>query len=173
MAKRKVFDSVRKFDGIILSVRVDRVELENGVVAFREIVEHKPAVCILPVDRDGTVYLVRQYRHAFGEYVTEAPAGLIEEGETPEQAALRELREETGAVGTLTPLGEFYPTPGYCEELVHLFLARVDSFGETDPDEDEFLYTVKMTFDEFYKQARDGGLRDGKNVALALRAAKE
>lgn len=170
MARRKISESVRHFDGVILSVRVDRVEMENGKFAPREVVEHKPAVCILPMDKDGNVYLVRQYRHAVGEDLIEAPAGLMEEGETPEQAALRELREETGALGTVRYVGDFYPTPGYCEEVIHLFVADVESFGETDPDEDEFLQTVKMSFDEFYRQAHKGELRDGKTVALALRS---
>ena len=114
--------------------------------------------------------LVRQYRHAVGEYLLEAPAGLMEEGETPEEAALRELREETGACGSVTFAGDYFPTPGYCEELIHLFLADVESFGETDPDEDEFLQTEVLDFAEFYQMARDGRIRDGKTVALALRA---
>lgn len=127
-------------------------------------------MCVLPVDRKGNVYLVRQYRHAVGEYLLEAPAGLMEEGETPEEAALRELREETGACGTVTSVGDYFPTPGYCEELIHLFLADVESFGETDPDEDEFLQTEVLDFAEFYQRAKDGRIRDGKTIALALRA---
>ena len=169
MARRKVSESVKPFEGVILSVRVDKVELEDGRYAPREVVEHKPAVSVLPIDRNGNVYLVRQYRHAIGENVLEAPAGLMEEGETPEQAALRELREETGAIGTVRYAGDFYPTPGYCEEVIHLFVADVESFGDTDPDEDEFLQTVKLPFDEFYQMAYDGRIQDGKTVVLALR----
>ena len=171
MAKRKVYESERKFDGVILSVRVDQVDIGYGKIASREIVEHLPAVSVLPMDDEGNVYLVRQYRHAVGREVLEAPAGLMEAGETPLQAAERELREETGARGTLVDLGLYYPTPGFCEEIVHLFLARVTAFGDTDPDEDEFLQMVKMPFSEFYRQAHDGRLRDGKTIALALRAA--
>ena len=170
MASRQVLETSRKYDGKILSVRVDTVILEDGAPAPREVVEHKPAVCVLPVDRKGNVYLVRQYRHAVGEYLLEAPAGLMEEGETPEEAALRELREETGACGSVTCVGDYFPTPGYCEELIHLFLADVESFGETDPDKDEFLQTEVLDFAEFYQMARDGRIRDGKTVALALRA---
>lgn len=173
MARRKVSESVRPFEGVILSVRVDQVELEDGRYAPREVVEHKPAVSILPVDRDSNVYLVRQYRHAVGHDVLEAPAGLMEEGESPEQAALRELREETGAVGTVRYVGDFYPTPGYCEEIIHLYVAEVESFGDTDPDEDEFLQTVKLPFCEFYQMALDGRIRDGKTVVLALRGKKD
>ncbi len=172
MARRNVSESVRIYDGRILSVRVDQVEMEDGSYAPREVVEHCPAVSVLPVDGDGNVYLVRQYRHAVGEELIEAPAGLMEAGETPEQAALRELREETGALGTVTAVGDYYPTPGYCEEVIHLFLAKVESFGDTDPDEDEFLQTVKLPFDEFYQRVYDGRLRDGKTIALALRAKK-
>ncbi len=173
MAHRRVSESARKFDGVILSVRVDRVELEDGSYAPREVVEHKPAVSILPKDRENNVYLVRQYRHAVGQELLEVPAGLMEEGETPEEAALRELREETGALGTVRYVGDYYPTPGYCEEIIHLFLANVESFGDTDPDEDEFLQTVKMPFDEFYRKVYDGTIRDGKTIALALRGRED
>lgn len=171
MAKHAVIASEQKFVGKICAVRVDRVEIAPGVFAPREVVEHCPAVCVLPVDKDGNVYLVRQYRHPIGEDLLEAPAGLMEKGETPLQAAARELREETGAEGELIPLGEFLPTPGYCEELIYLFLAKVESFGETDPDEDEYLQTVKMPFADFYDRVRNGIVRDGKTVAVALRAA--
>ncbi len=172
MAERKVRHSARKYEGRIVSVRLDEVEMEDGSFAPREVVEHKPAVCVLPFDSDGNVYLVRQYRHPMGQDILEAPAGLMEAGETPEEAALRELREETGALGTVTPVGDFYPTPGYCSEVIHLFLGKVESFGLTDPDEDEFIKTEKLSFDAFYEMASDGRIKDGKTVALALRAEK-
>ncbi len=171
MAQRRILDSVRRFEGKILSVRVDRVEMEDGSYAPREVVEHAPSVCVLPVDGDGNVYLVRQYRHPFGCELLDAPAGVMEGDESPEAAARRELREETGAVGTLISLGEFLPTPGYCNERMFLFLARVERFGETDPDEDEFLQTVTMPFSELFRRAVNGDLRDGRLLALALRAA--
>ena len=171
MARRAVTASEQKFQGKICAVRVDRVEIAPDVFAPREVVEHCAAVCVLPVDREGNVYLVRQYRHPVGEDLLEAPAGLIEAGETPAEAAARELREETGAEGELVPLGEFFPTPGYCDERIHLFLARVDRFGDTAPDEDEYLQTEKMSFAAFYDMVRDGTLRDGKTIAVALRAA--
>lgn len=165
-----VLESKRTFEGHILSVRVDRIRHGDEPVVYRETVEHAPAVCVLPLDRDGNVYLVRQYRHPVGRDVLEAPAGLMEEGETPEQSAGRELREETGATGKLTYLGEYLPSPGYCQELIHLFLADVEAFGATDPDEDEFLQTVKMPYSEFIGQCRNGALTDGKTLAVALRA---
>lgn len=171
MSERKILSSKKTFSGKILSVRVDRVELQPGLEVFREVVEHVPSVCVLPVDEDGFVYLVRQYRHPYGTDVLEAPAGMIDEGESPEQAAARELREEIGAEGDLIPLGEFLPTPGYCDELIYLFLAKVRRFGETDPDDDEFLQTVKLPFSEFYRRAVEGTIRDGRTLALALRSA--
>ena len=171
MSQHAVTESVRRFVGKVLSVRVDRVEVAPGIFAPREVVEHVPSVCILPVDERGIVYLVRQYRHPVGADLLEAPAGMMDEGETPEYAAARELREEIGAEGELIALGEFLPTPGYCDERMFLFLARVSRFGETAPDEDEFLETVSMPFSEFYRKAVDGTLRDGRALALALRAA--
>ncbi len=170
MALRKVTQSDVKYQGRVVSVRLDEVEMEDGSFAPREVVEHKPAVCVLPIDREGDVYLVRQYRHPLEKEILEAPAGLIEAGETPEEAALRELREETGALGTVTYVGDFYPTPGYCSEVIHLFLGRVESFGDTDPDEDEFLKTEKLSFCNLYQMAADGRIKDGKTIALALRA---
>ena len=170
MAQRKVSESRRIYEGRILSLRVDQVEMEDGSYAPREVVEHSGAVSVLPVDREGNVYLVRQYRHAVGESLLEAPAGLMEAGETPEEAALRELREETGARGTVTFVGDYLPTPGYCEEVIHLFFAAVESFGQTDPDEDEFLQTEVLSSEEFLRQTRNGTIRDGKTLALALRA---
>ncbi|MBP3301187.1 MAG: NUDIX hydrolase [Clostridia bacterium] len=167
----RVLESSRVFEGRILRVRVDRVEVAPGVVAPREVVEHAPGVCVLPVDAEGMVYLVRQYRHPFAEELLEAPAGMMEEGETPVFAAARELREEIGAEGELISLGEFLPTPGYCDEQMFLFLARVSRFGETAPDEDEFLQTVSMPFSEFYEKALNGALRDGRAAVLAFRAA--
>ena len=170
MAVIKVLESKRIYEGKIFSVRSDRVDFGNGCVAVREVAEHGGAVCVLPVDENGTVYLVRQYRHAAGRDVLEAPAGGMEPGETPEEAALRELREETGASGTLIPMGEYLPTPGYCSEKIYLFCARVTGFGETDFDEDEFLSTETYPFAEFYQMARDGRISDGKTIAAALRA---
>ena len=103
MAQRKVIESSRGYKGNIVSVRVDKVEVADGVFAVREVVEHVPAVCVLPMDSEGNVYLVRQYRHPIGDELLEAPAGCMEAGETPEEAALRELREETGGVGGNRP----------------------------------------------------------------------
>ena len=171
MTQRKILESVLKFEGKILSVRVDQVEMEDGTYAPREVVEHSPSVCILPVDETGNVYLVRQYRHPYGCALLEAHAGMMEPGESPEFSAARELREEVGAEGELLSLGEFFPTPGYCDERMYLFLAKVDRFGETDPDEDEFLQTVVMPFSDFYRKAVNGDLRDGRLLALALRSA--
>ena len=172
MYQIKVLSSRRIYDGAVFSIRADKVDLGNGVVASRDVVEHSPAVCILPVDGQGRVYLVRQYRHAVGQMILEAPAGLMEPGETPEQAAERELREETGAKGKLTFLGQYLSSPGFCEEVVNLFLARVESFGDTDFDADEFLTTETYDFDTYYDMAATGKIRDGKTVAIALQAAR-
>lgn len=167
----KVLETRRIYDGPVFSVRADRVDLGHGIVAPRDVVEHSAAVCVLPVAKDGTVWLVRQYRHAVGKEVLEAPAGLMEPGETPEQAAKRELREETGATGTLIPLGQYLSSPGFCEEVVDLFLARVESFGDTDFDADEYLVTESYPFRTFYEMAATGAISDGKTVAIALQAA--
>lgn len=169
--ERRVVESERIYEGRVLNLRVDRVEVAPEKFAPREVVEHTPGVCVLPVDGEGNVYLVRQYRHPMGEDVLEAPAGMMELGEEPAFTARREMKEEIGAEGELTYLGEYLSSPGYCSELVYLFLSRVDSFGDTNPDEDEYLQTVKMPFSRFYQMATEGSIRDGKTLVLALRAA--
>ena len=167
-----MLDSRPAYDGKLLHVRLDTVRLPNGKTAFREVVRHPGAVVIVPIDRDGNVHLVRQFRYPCGRAVLEVPAGKLEPGEDPFAAAQRELSEETGAhAGRWTDLGRLLPTPGFCDELQHLYLARELTFGETHPDEDEFLEQVTVPFEEAVSMAADGRLEDSKSVAAILRAA--
>ena len=158
------------FDGKIMHVRRDIVELGDGSEAFREVVDHSGGVCVLAIDDEGRVLTVRQFRYPFERVLREIPAGKLEKGEDPDKAAERELREETGAVaGKMERLGEIYPTPAYCGEIIRMYLARDLTFGENDLDEGEFLDVERVPFDSLLEQVLTGEIRDAKTVAAVLK----
>ena len=159
------------FDGDVLHIYKDTVRLPNGKTSTREYTVHHGAVCILPLLENGDVLLERQFRYAMSEVLTEIPAGKLDYiGEDPHEAALRELREETGAVASeLIPLGPFYPTCAYSTEVIHMFLARGLTFGERDLDEDEFLNVFRLPLRELVEKVLNGEIPDAKTQAAALR----
>ena len=161
------------FSGRVFRVGLRDVVLENGEKTKREVVYHNGGAAILPVDAEGNVYMVRQYRCAFDSEVLEIPAGKLEKGEDPFFAAIRELEEETGFKSdSVIKLGEYWPTVGYCTEKVYLYLAKMLTKGETHFDSDEFISLVKMPFEQAYKMCMSGELADGK-TQLAILKAKE
>jgi ADP-ribose pyrophosphatase len=138
----QVVASDRKFDGKMIGVRVDTLRLANGTSYTREVVEYGVAVVLVPVDGDGRLLMVRQYRHPTGAWLLELPAGGVDATDaSPEAAALRELREETGHRGTLTRIGGMYLAPGYSEEYQHVYAATdlVEDALDADDDEDLVL----------------------------------
>lgn len=160
-----------KFSGRILTVHVDTVTLPDGSLATREVADHPGGVAIVALDDDNNVLLVEQYRYVFNEPVLEIPAGKLEKGEDPYLAALRELKEETGATpGLFQPLGKLYPSPGCYGETLHLFLARNLTFGEAKPDEDEFLRADRMPLDVLLQRILRNEIADAKTVAGVLKA---
>lgn len=166
----KTLESRVAYKGVIVTVELDRAALPNGASAPREVVRHPGGVAVLPLCSDGTVLLVRQYRYPFGRVLTEIPAGKLDRGEAPDCAAARELREETGLTAEeWTPLGSIYASPGFCDEELHLYLARGLHQGEAQPDEDEFLALVKVPFGELAEQVMRGEIRDAKTVAAVLK----
>jgi len=168
----KTLDSQILYDGKIVRLRRDTVEVPGGNHAIREVVEHPGGVGIIPVDDDGCVFLVRQFRYPMKELVLEIPAGKREPGEHHRITAERELSEEVGATaGKLTYLGHVYASPGFCTEAIHLYLAEELTFGQTHPDEDEFLEIERIPLDKLVELALDGTLNDGKTVVGILRAA--
>jgi ADP-ribose pyrophosphatase len=174
MAKEKVLRSSRVYAGKIINVRVDTVRLEKAgkpVEATREVVEHAPVVVMAPVDSQGRVLLVRQYRHAVGEELLELPAGGIEPGESPAAAARRELQEETGfTADDLTPMGRFWMSPGFLREEMHAFLARGLRPSRRAADEDEDIELVPVPLAELPGMIKRGEIRDAKTIAALLMA---
>lgn len=159
------------FTGRVVSLHVDKVALPDGGTSFREIVDHPGGVAILAIDEEGRVPVVRQYRYAFSRVMLEIPAGKREKGEEPFVTAKRELKEEVGAeAADWRELGTLIPSPGCYGETLYLYLARGLTYGETAPDEDEFLAVERMDFDELFALCMDGTVQDAKTVAAVLKA---
>ena len=166
----KTLSSEKIFDGHILHVRRDTIELPDGSRGYREVVDHPGGVCVLALDDENRALIVSQYRYPYEKVLREIPAGKLEYGEDPTQAAIRELKEETGAVaGDFRPLGELYPSPGYCGEVIRMDLARDLTFGETHLDKDEFLDLERVPFDQLVEQVLAGEIRDAKTIAAVLK----
>ena len=164
-------ESKRIYEGSIINVRVDTVRLPNGNTATREVVEHSQAVCIVPIDDDGNVVLVRQYRKPAEEALLEVPAGGVEEGEVSEEAVLRELQEEIGyTAGKLVHLSSFWVAPGWATEFMHAYLATELTPSRLDPDEDEIIQVVRVPFDEAVAMLKTGEIKDGKTISSLLLA---
>ena len=166
----RTLTSETKFQGKIVTVLVDQAELPNGNQAVREVVLHPGGVAILPLDEDGTVTLVQQYRYPFHRILLELPAGKLDGDEDHRLAAARELSEETGLeAGELTYLGCILASPGFCDEKLHMYLARNLRRSKSHPDDDEFLNVVAMPFEELCRQVMDGTIEDAKTVATVLK----
>ncbi|MBP3293256.1 MAG: NUDIX hydrolase [Clostridia bacterium] len=161
------------YDGKVVTLYKDTVELPDGASAIREYVKHIGAVCVVPVTDNGEVILERQYRYAVGEILVEIPAGKLDfPGENWESAARRELREETGAEAReLIDLGDYYGSPAIMGERIRMFLARGLTFTNQHLDDDEFLEVFRLPLDEAVRQIMAGEIPDGKTQAGILRAA--
>jgi ADP-ribose pyrophosphatase len=167
--------SERKYEGRVVNLRVDTVTLPNGRPGRREIVEHSGAIAVVPLDSQGNVLLVRQFRLATGGSLLEVPAGGIEAGEDPEVAAGRELAEEIGFTpGKLTPLYEAWVAPGYCTEKIWGYLAEnLTPARDAHTDHDEFVETVAMSLAETLVAITDGRIQDMKSIACLTMAARQ
>ncbi len=159
------------YDGVVLHVVKDRVELPNGKESIREICLHMGAVAIIPLLPDGRIIMERQYRYAHGRIFFEIPAGKLDSpDEDPLEAAVRELREETGATAEkITYIGRIDTTPALINEKVHLYLAEGLSFGERELDEDEFLETEAVPLDALVKMVMAGEIMDSKTQIAVLK----
>lgn len=162
------------FDGRVVHLYVDRVRLPDGKEAEREYMRHIGAVCVLPLDRDGVVHCVRQYRYPHAEVLLEIPAGKLDsKTEDRASAALRELREETGfRCGKLTFLGNIYTSPAILDEVIGLYLAEDLVPGDTHPDEDEFLAPVGVPLEQLVDDVMAGRIPDAKTQLAVMRVAE-
>ena len=160
------------FDGVVVHLYKDEVLLPNGKTSVREYVKHVGAVCVLPLTDAGEVVLERQFRYPFHEVIVEIPAGKLDgPTEDPREAALRELREETGIVPReLIDLGDYYGSPAVMGERIRMFLARGLTFGKQALDEDEFLEVFTLPFEKAVEMVLAGELPDGKTQLAILKA---
>jgi ADP-ribose pyrophosphatase len=157
--------------GRAFAIRRDHLKTPDGGETKLEIIEHGGSVVIIPVDENGNVLLVRQYRHAAGKELLELPAGTLDEDEDPQVCAAREIREETGmAAGVLTKLGEFYLAPGYSDEFMVVYLAMDLSHAPLQADADEFLSVEVLPLAEAIGMAERGGIPDAKSLAALFLA---
>jgi len=151
------------FEGRLLHLERDTVRLPNGLEALREVIKHPGAVAIIAL-QDQNVLMVRQYRYAIAQETLEIPAGKLDPFEAPEACAMRELREETGYRGTLEHISTFYTTPGFTDEVIHLFLARDLVWDPLAPDDDEFLGVERIPWDEAVQKALRNEFNDAKTI---------
>jgi ADP-ribose pyrophosphatase len=158
------------FEGKVVRLYLDKVRLPNGKEAEREVVLHWGAVGMVALDDEEKVYLVRQYRHPVGRELIEIPAGKLDPGEEPLDCARRELMEEIGySADEWRELASFYTSPGFSDEMLHLFLARNLKEGVADPEEDEFLEIIHLPLQEALRMVARGEIQDSKTiVGLAL-----
>ena len=162
------------YDGRIIKLYNDEIRLPDGNKAYREYVKHPGGVCVVPLTDNREVMLVRQYRYVYGKEITEIPAGKRDTGdEDTLMGATRELKEELGIEAeNFYFLGEMYPTPGYTDEVLYMYAATGLSFGETSPDEDEFVEPVKLPLDTLVGMIMEGEIKDAKTIAAVLKTQK-
>jgi ADP-ribose pyrophosphatase len=167
----KIIASQKVFDGRVFNVTVDTVR-EGERTYQREVVHHHGSAVILPVFDDGTVALVRQYRHPAVRYLLEAPAGTLDHGERPDDGAARELQEELGLVaGRMEKLSEFFVSPGFCEEKMWVFLAADLTEGKQQLEDDEILDVVRMPIADALEMITSGEIQDAKTIIALMLAA--
>ncbi len=167
----KQLSSETIYDGKILKLTRDTALLENGETAYREVVHHSGGVCILPLDDDGNVLFVKQFRYPFSTVLLEIPAGKREKGEEPLTCGVRELSEEVGASAKeIIPLGKLYPTVAYDTEIIYMYLARGLEFHSQHLDKDEFVDVVKIPLSEAYQMVMRDEIPDSKTQIAILKA---
>src|SRR5437867_7235818 len=165
----KILSSKAIYEGKVFGIRRDEVIEPSGVRAIREVITHPGSVVVLPVLPDGRILLIRQYRHATRQYLWELVAGRMDPGETPRQAAARELIEETGyRAKRFRIFLDVFPTPGFLEERMYILLAEGLTAGEAEPEEDEKIISRSYRRKELEQMIRRGKLRDAKSIAGIL-----
>lgn len=169
MKERKLSSEV-KFDGKLIKVTYDIADV-NGKEAWREVVHHPGASAIVAIDEENRIIMEKQFRYALNDYLLEIPAGKLDAGEDPLVCAKRELEEETGIIASeWISLGTIATSPGFCNEVIHLYVAKGLSKGEIHWDEDEYVEVERYTFDELLQCIKDEKIKDSKTLSALLLA---
>jgi len=172
---KKLFEikisSEKIFKGKIVELYVDKVKLPNNKIVTREKVTHPGAVCIVPITKEGKIMLVKQFRYPTDSTLLEIPAGKLGSGEDPRNCAARELKEEIGAEGgRLIHLADFYTSPGFCDELMYLYLALGFEKKENNLEDDEFLEVFELKLEDAHSFIGSGKIKDAKTIIGILLA---
>ena len=168
--EEKKLHSEIKFKGKIITVCLDDAEIPGGAVKKREVVRHGGGVCVVPITENDEILTVEQFRYPYMEVLEEVPAGKRENGEDPLECGRRELLEETGCTADrFVLLGELYPSPGYCSEIIFMYAAKGLHYGESHPDDDEFLNLKKTPLKDLTKKILSGEIKDAKTQAAVLK----
>jgi len=163
----KVIKSKKVFEGFVFDIKVDQIEYDSGNKGVREVILHNGGAVVVPVKDDGKIILVKQYRYPFDEFIYELPAGKLETDENPQTCATRELTEETGYTSTnIIKLGRIYTTPGFCNEILHIYLATELKPGNHNREEGEYgMEVYEFTLEEINKMISDGKIVDSKTIS--------
>jgi ADP-ribose pyrophosphatase len=171
MEPEKLISSQSIYQGKIINIRSDTVLLPSGRQSVREVVEHSAAVVIIPIDEDDNVLLVRQYRYPTEQFILEAPAGGVEEGESPDDSAQRELQEEVGyASKNMRAMGGFWSAPGFSTEFLYAYLAKDLVASKLSADDDESIEIIRTPLGNIDRLIRLGEIQDAKTIAALLMA---
>ncbi len=161
------------FNGVAIHLYRDEILLPNGNKGVREVIRHPGAVCVLPITADGEVIFVNQFRYALNKITLEVPAGKLEKGEDPTEAALRELSEETGITAKkIVPLGALYTTPALIDEIIYMYIATDLVEGEQHLDDDEFVNAIRIPLKKAVEMVMNGEIKDSKTQLMILKAEK-
>lgn len=171
--REKYISGETVYQGKFITVEKRMYQLCDGKEAQRDIVVHPEACAVIALDEKGDIYLVKQYRAAFDKITLEIPAGKLDEGENPEQALARELLEETGLTAEkFTHLASIAVSPGFCTEIIHIYMAEGLTQGKANPDDDEHLLVLKMSLKEAKQSVFDGRFHDAKTITGVLMACE-
>ena len=169
----KTLASKQIFDGRVINLFVDDIELPNGKGSTREVVRHPGAVCVIPITDEGEVIMVKQFRYPFGKVLLEIPAGKLEPNEDPLDAVKRELEEESGVNAQCVEfIGMTYTTVAFTDEKIYTYMATGLTFTNSHPDEDEFLEVVRVPLDSLVQMVMAGEIKDSKTQIAILKAQR-
>lgn len=164
-------ESKIEFQGRAFNVRQDRLRRQDGGEMFMDVVEHRDSVVIVPLDGEGCIWFVRQYRHPIGAVLLELPAGVVQSGETAHECAGREIREEIGmAARQMDQIGSFYLVPGYSTEFMYVYMSRQMYPSPLSGDEDEFIEVEKISVERAFQMAEKGEIKDVKSLGALMLA---